>query len=117
MALSRPSLNTLKQSSELLSLLAMNSPAELPSLFLPPINRSMRILDRSFFHKTLPIAAATVFEDRNLSAVREKVQRSGNLLGVSLSIKAVVPDETVPGRKCVLLRPGILATGLFSFVD
>jgi hypothetical protein len=93
---------------------AMNS-SELPEVFRPPVNRAMRELDRGFFQKTVPIAAATVFEDRNLSAVRSKIQNAGNLLGV-FSIKAVVPDETVPGRKCVLLRPGISATGLHTSV-
>jgi tRNA (guanine37-N1)-methyltransferase len=88
----------------------MNS-ADLPEIFRPPVNRSMRVLDRNFFQKTLPIAAATVFDDRNLSSVRNELQISGNLLGV-FSIKAVVPDETVSGRKCVLLQPGVLATGM-----
>lgn len=107
MALTRPVLQTLSRSPRI----AMNS-AELPEIFRPPINRCMRVLDRSFFQKTLPIAAATVFDDRNLSTVRSKFQGAGNLMGV-FSIKAVVPDETLPGRKCVLLRPGISATGLF----
>lgn len=111
MASSRPALQALGRSSKL----AMNS-AELLEVFRPPVDRSMRVLDRTFFQKTLPIAAATVFDDRNLSTVRGKVQNAGNLLGV-FSIKAVVADETVPGRKCVLLRPGILATGLFAVHD
>jgi hypothetical protein len=106
MALSRPGLQGIGRFSRL----AMNS-AELPDVFRPPVNRSMRVLDRAFFRKTLPIAAATVFDDRNLSTVRSKVQKARNLLGV-FSIKAVVPDETVPGRKCLLLRPGISATGM-----
>lgn len=94
--------------------LAMNS-SYLPEIFLPPINRSMRVLDRSFFQKTLPIAAATVFDDRNLNTVRRKVQNAGNMLGL-FSIKTVVPDEVVSGRKCILLRPGILATGTIDLI-
>ncbi|ERF68525.1 hypothetical protein EPUS_05664 [Endocarpon pusillum Z07020] len=76
---------------------AMHSP-RLPSVFLPPTNRSMRDLDRSFFQKIIPIAAATVFDDRNISAVRGEIQRAGNSLGVS-SLKAIVVDETVPGGR------------------
>ncbi len=92
----------------------MNS-AHLPPIFLPPTNRAMRELDRSFFHKTLPIAAATVFNNRDLSAVRDQVQRAGNLLSVfSVNVKTVVVDETVSGgKKCVLLKPGIVAAGWF----
>lgn len=108
MALNRRALQTLSNTPRL----AMNS-AELPELFRPPVNRSMRVLDRSFFRKTLPITAASVFDDRNLSLIRAKVHSAGNLLGV-VSIKVIVPDETVPGRKCLLLRPGIVATGLFN---
>jgi tRNA (guanine37-N1)-methyltransferase len=89
--------------------LAMNS-AELPEVFRPPTNRSMLVLDRPFFRKTLPLAAATVFDDRDLSAVRAQVQRGGDILGLA-SVKVIRPDETVPGKKCILLRPGILATG------
>lgn len=106
MASCRPALQALGRSSRL----TMNS-AELPEIFRPPVNRSMRVLDRNFFQKTLPIAAATVLDNRNLSEVRSKIQSAGNLLNV-FSIKAVVSDETVPGRKCILLQPGILATGL-----
>jgi len=91
---------------------SMNA-AELPEIYRPPINRSMRVLDRSFFQKTIPIAAATVFEDQNISLVRGKVQSAGHLFGV-YSIKSIVPDETVPGRKCILLQPGIRATGIFD---
>lgn len=111
MALPRPTLHPLTHPHRS-PRLAMNS-AHLAPIFLPPSNRSMRELDRSFFQKTLPIAAATVFDDRNLSAVRDRVQRAGSLLGV-FGIKAVVVDQTVSGgRKCVLLTPGIVAAGLF----
>lgn len=103
MAFSHPVLQKLELSPRL----AMN----LAEIFRPPVNRSMRVLDREFFQKTLPITAATVFDDRNLSNVRKKVQHAGNLLGL-LSIKPIVPDETVLGRKCLLLRPGIMATGV-----
>lgn len=80
------------------------------SPFDPPLNRSMRVLDRSLFQKTLPIAAATVFDDRNLSKVRDTIRKSGNLL-VGIPVSSIQPDELVPGRKCILLMPGIEANG------
>lgn len=111
MAISRSTLKTLKNLHRS-PRVSMNS-THLPSIFHPPTNRSMRNLDRSFFQKTIPIAAATVFDDRNISAVRGQIERAGNSLGVT-SLKAIVVDETVPGgRKCMLLRPGIVAAGLF----
>lgn len=82
----------------------------LPAAFLPPQDHSMRVLDRSFFKKTIPLAAATVFDDRNLSRVRSELYKSNDVLALSF-IKPVRPDETVPGRKCMLLRLGVDATG------
>jgi len=87
----------------------LNSPG-VPEVFLPPVNRSMRILDKSFFKKIIPLSALTVFEDRNLSRVRMTLQKAGDLLSIN-PIKPVRPDETTSGHKCILLRPGIESSG------
>src|SRR5438034_5286559 len=54
----------------------------LPNMFRPPINRSMRVLDRSFFKKTVPLSAATVFENKLIASVRNELARSRDLLHV-----------------------------------
>jgi len=89
--------------------LKMNSP-DLPDIFLPPINRSMRTLDRSFFKKTIPLSAATVSDTKKISDVRSELQKSGDLLRLGL-VKGLRDDETAPGAKCFLLQPGVDAAG------
>ena len=79
------------------------------TMFQPPVNRSMQVLDRCFFKKTVPLSALSVFEDKNLSKVRSVLQRNGDILQTIL--RPIRPDETIPGRKCILMRPGIVATG------
>ena len=87
----------------------MNSP-NLPDIFLPPVQRGMRELDRSFFKKTIPLSAATIFERRDIEKVRAELVRSGEILSLD-AIKITRDDETVPGRKCLLLKPKVDVTG------
>ena len=90
----------------------MNSP-NLPEIFLPPINRDMHVLDRLFFEKTIPLSAATVFQKQDLERVRKELVRSGDILSID-AIKITRDDETVPGQKCMLLKPPVDATGMPS---
>jgi tRNA (guanine37-N1)-methyltransferase len=92
--------------------LTMNSP-NLPELFLPPVKRDMHVLDRSFFKKTIPLSAATVFDNRDLQRVRKELSRSGDILSID-AIKVTRDDETVPGKKCMLLNPAVVAQGMVS---
>src|SRR5436305_13100433 len=52
----------------------------LPTMFRPPINRTMRVLDRSFFKKTVPLSAATVFENKFIASIKDELARSRDLL-------------------------------------
>jgi tRNA (guanine37-N1)-methyltransferase len=88
----------------------MNSP-NLPEIFLPPVKRDMHDLDRSFFQKTIPLSAATVFERRDIAKVRAELVRSGDILSID-AIKTLRNDETAPGNKCMLLKPAVDATGM-----
>jgi tRNA (guanine37-N1)-methyltransferase len=90
--------------------LKMNSP-NLPELFLPPVKRDMHVLDRSFFKKTIPLSAATVFDNRDLQRVRKELSRSGDILSLD-AIKVTRDDETVAGKKCMLLNPAVVAEGM-----
>ncbi|KAK6383873.1 tRNA(m(1)G37)methyltransferase [Exophiala oligosperma] len=83
----------------------MNSP-DLPELFQPPVNRSMQTLDRSFFKKSVPLAAATVFDLKEITNVRKQLERSGDMLRLS-PIKPLRNDEQTPGAKCFLLSPQV----------
>lgn len=89
----------------------MNSP-DLPEIFLPPVNRSMQTtLDKSFFRKVVPLAAATVFDVKQITHVRKELDRSGDMLRVS-PVRPLRDDDSTPGAKCFLLRPGIDAKGM-----
>jgi tRNA (guanine37-N1)-methyltransferase len=101
----------------------------LPNMFRPPINRSMRVLDRSFFKKTVPLSAATVFENKLIASVRNELARSRDLLHVPrimavrtaqdqgswerapLEAMERVGDGGDVRRKCLLLREGIRHDG------
>jgi tRNA (guanine37-N1)-methyltransferase len=87
--------------------------SDLPTMFRPPVNRAMRVLDRSFFKKTVPLSAATVFKNSDISKVRSKLQKSQDLLGLPRlsSIREVKVDDEV--KKCLLLREGVKYDGLF----
>jgi hypothetical protein len=54
----------------------------LPPMFRPPVNRAMRVLDRSFFRKTIPLSAATVFDNANIARVRVALAKSQDALNV-----------------------------------
>ncbi|KIW23033.1 uncharacterized protein PV07_11265 [Cladophialophora immunda] len=80
--------------------------ADLPKIFRPPVNRAMQTLDKSFFRKVVPLAAATISDVRQITAIRKELDKSQDLLRIS-PIKPLREDDSVPGAKCLLLRPEI----------
>ena len=46
------------------------------NILAPPVDRSMHVLDRSFFKKVVPLAAASVFDNRDLARVRDELVKS-----------------------------------------
>lgn len=79
-------------------------------MFRPPLARGMRTLDRNVFQKTVPLKAARVFENQNISKVRTQLERSKDALHQE-RLGSVFPDpdseRAKAGKKCVLLRPEI----------
>ncbi|EAS37001.3 tRNA methyltransferase Trm5 [Coccidioides immitis RS] len=82
-------------------------------MFRPPVNRAMRVLDRSFFKKTVPLSAATVLENKNISRVKSELTKSNDMLALPriLPIRKpqVIKNEDDEARKCLLLREGVKA--------
>ena len=74
----------------------------------PPINRDMKVLDRSFFKARVQTSALTVFNPRDIQNVKSKLAASRDLL-VATTMKPVRDDETTPGAKCIVLLPHIKA--------
>lgn len=79
-------------------------------MFRPPINRAMRVLDRSFFQKKIPISAARILDNRTISKCRTELQRSKDTLFIE-RLNNIQSDPTEPnvslGKKCILLRPEV----------
>lgn len=86
-------------------------------MFRPPINRAMRVLDRSFFQKKVPISAARVLDSKTISKCRSELLRSKDTLFVerlsNIQSDPLEPDVKL-GKKCILLRPEINDKGGWS---
>ncbi|OKL58098.1 tRNA (guanine(37)-N1)-methyltransferase [Talaromyces atroroseus] len=93
-------------------------------MFRPPVSRGMRVLDRSFFKKSVPISAATVFENKNIMSVRKTLTSSKDVLDLPRYDVCQFPtaETLVVGKegqtlemnrlelrkkKCLVLRPEI----------
>lgn len=83
-------------------------------MFRPPVNRAMRVLDRGFFQKTVPIAAARITSNKDISLVRKTLEKSKDVL-TAPRLASVQPDPLPElaslGRRCVLLRPDVKHDG------
>lgn len=82
--------------------------------FLPPVNRAMRVLDRAFFQKSIPLSAARLHKISKISSVKQELERSKDAI-LHARLRNVIPDPVTElanqGGKCLLLRPGIKHDG------
>lgn len=79
-------------------------------MFRPPINRAMRVLDRSYFQKKIPLAAARVLQKKHIAKC--KAELTDDLLKLERVI--VVRDDPVQkDQKALLLNPGIKPDSTF----
>lgn len=86
------------------------SAAALEEMFRPPINRFMKVLDRSFFHKTIPISAAKVNDKKQISKLR--VDLKHDILHLDrLQVIRSIPGSEPGAGKALLLKPEIVAEG------
>lgn len=83
-------------------------------MFRPPVNRAMRVLDRSFFRREYPISAAKVYDVKSMSKVQRELVKSREIL----HIRAIAPVQPVPteassdAQKCIILRPELKHNGM-----
>lgn len=77
-------------------------------MFRPPLAHGMQALDRAFFQRRVPLKAARIFDNKNISKVRTQLERSKDALSEP-RLGSVHPDPDAEraksGKKCVLLRP------------
>ncbi|KAF3043310.1 tRNA(m(1)G37)methyltransferase [Didymella keratinophila] len=80
-------------------------------MFAPPVNRAMKVLDRSFFQKTVPASAARIFKPQDIARCRKELQLSRDTLPNN-RIQPVRPDPDAEraqkGGKCLVLKPEIV---------
>lgn len=74
------------------------------TMFRPPINRAMKALDRTHFYKKIPLAAARVFDSRNIAKCRTELHEE--LLNID-RIQTVKQDPEQKALKTLLLKPEI----------
>lgn len=87
------------------------------TMLRPPLNRGLKVLDRSLFKTTFPLASATVFEAKNISRIKNELMKSKDIMhepGIMAvrSLQDIRDRELDIKRKCVLLRQGIKAEGM-----
>ena len=86
-------------------------------MFRPPVNRAMRVLDRSFFQRKIPASAARVIDNKTISKCRSELFRSNDVLRLE-RYQIVRPDpneaDAKAGKKCILLRPQVDEKGKTS---
>ncbi|KAK3116249.1 tRNA(m(1)G37)methyltransferase [Teratosphaeriaceae sp. CCFEE 6253] len=84
-------------------------------MFRAPLHRGMRTLDRSAFAKTVSLKAARIFDNKNISRIRSALERSKDALQQD-RVASVHPDPdpelATAGKKCLLLRPEAVASGI-----
>nr|POF26162.1 trna (guanine(37)-n1)-methyltransferase [Quercus suber] len=80
-------------------------------MFRPPLQLGMKMLDRSKFIRMVPLNAARVFDNKNISKIRVELERSKDALALErLANVHLDPDieRAKAGKKCILLRPGVV---------
>lgn len=83
--------------------------AEEMSFFLPPVNRAMRTLDRNFFRKTIQLAAAHIFDPKNIGRFQKECAK--DILRLPRTRTIVERNLAGGAIKLLLLRPGINIDG------
>ena len=77
-------------------------------MFRPPVNRLMKVLDRPFFQKTIPISAAQVNDSRRIASLLTELKQ--DTLDLE-RLQTVRPALNGHGLKALLLKPEIKADG------
>ncbi|KAG6999246.1 hypothetical protein G7Y79_00036g072020 [Physcia stellaris] len=78
--------------------------SEVADMFRPPVNRTMRILDRSYFQKKVPLAAARVLQKKQIAKCRQELANDMLKLERKPAVRVDPFDREI---KALLLRPEI----------
>jgi tRNA (guanine37-N1)-methyltransferase len=91
-----------------------SSPMSADDMFTPPVNRAMKVLDRTFFQKTILTSAARIFNPKDISRCRKELTASRDTLPNN-RVDPIRPDPDTAraqkGTKCLVLRPEVVHGG------
>ena len=74
----------------------------------PPINRAMRMLDRSFFHKKIPAVAAVIQDSKRISQIKSELLNDALQLERVQHIRPMYDASgQKTGKKGIILKPEI----------
>lgn len=82
--------------------------SDFADMFRPPVNRAMRVLDRSYFQKKIPLAAARVLQNKQIARCRQELVNDMLKLERKPSVRVDPYDRDV---KALLLKPDIKSDG------
>ena len=85
----------------------MSAESEASNMFRPPVNRSMKILDRSFFRRKIPTSAARILENKAIPRCKSMLGHHLLKLDRMQGIVSLGDKNT----KALLLSPNIRADG------
>ena len=88
----------------------MNTPSVAGEMFRPPVNRAMRVLDRSFFKKSIETSVARITDPRQIAKCRKDLNHEILKLDRMPAIKSV-QDSQGAEAKALLLKPEIKPDG------
>lgn len=88
----------------------MNEPSPASDMFRPPVNRAMRALDRSFFQKSIPISAARICDNKQISKYRTELGHDLLKLERVSAVRSVRDFDGQEG-KALLLKPEVNPDG------
>lgn len=90
------------------------SDSQSADMFRPPVNHAMKVLDRAFFHRDIPLAAARVLESKQIARFRRELHH--DILNLE-RVSVVKNDPSRQGFKSLLLRPEIKSNGNSTSYD
>lgn len=91
------------------------------NMFRPPVNRTMRVLDRSFFKSKYDLAAACVLEKTKIQQFQKLLRNDILRLDRYLTVRPAPPSayevfNNIRDLKCFLLKPSIRLDGISNFL-
>lgn len=100
------------QSSVLTNIESIMETLNKAEMLRPPINRALKQLDRSLFHKTVPLSVARVFDFKEIAKLRQVLIQDVLKVERRMDVVSLPQDNGQPG-KGFLLHPNIKPDGIF----